>query len=411
MAAYTSSGERRLLQRLLIRSRQAGLLMRDEEAHQIKRIRAGDAQAKTRMTLANVRFVFCVAREYEGCGLPLCDLVDEGIVGMLGAMDHWDETRGTKFISYAVSWIRQSILIAIYEYGNDIKVPHWQRQLNHIWRNADRLAQQIGRWPTSYENGQMNQLTESVLGRWQRLTEPFLSLDQPVFSGEDKTIGDSVPDRAVDDPETILSNKELSSILTHALDGLTAQEQAVISEYFGLDDQQPLTLGQIGEGQSLTAERIRVIRDKALHKLRRHPGLRDYAWGREFPMDDDSNGNGSGGQLRLATTEPAVILCLLDEHGWTMRQLVNRTKRLCASPDMPTTWSSVLIDFYGLNHRSPMTLKSISANTSALVRIRDRALRYIAEQTDLPADLVKLTLGLSRKNSLAKQEKHLALSA
>jgi RNA polymerase primary sigma factor len=239
-----------------------------EEARLARRIKKGDKKALEKLTKANLKFVASVAKQFQNQGLSLADLINEGNIGLIKAAKRFDETRGFKFISYAVWWIRQAILQALAEQGRIVRLPLNRVAAVHK-RNqvSSRLEQKHHRTPSpeeiTKELGQTNNEAKATMG----ISNSHLSLDQP-YGQEDGLLSDILKDENSPSPDEELLAASLREDLDHALSTLTAREAEVIKLYFGLDHSKSLTLEQIGQQFSLTRERVRQIKEKAIRRLR-----------------------------------------------------------------------------------------------------------------------------------------------
>jgi len=243
-------------------------LSREEEIQRVQQAQAGDAQARQKLVTANLRFVVSVAREYTGRGLSLMELISEGNVGLLEALPRFDETRGFKFITYAVWWIRQAILKALAEQPQAVRPPmsrFYDRQ--KVEKQVDRLLQQLGRPPTLEEIADGAGLSVERVRQAFAMLQPDVSFDAPLFPEAEETRL-SVFASEENPVEEGLEKTMLTETLHQCLQTLDARERQILRGYFGLGDQPPMTLAQIGTGVGLTGERVRQLRDRALEKIR-----------------------------------------------------------------------------------------------------------------------------------------------
>lgn len=261
-----------------------GLIDSEEEAILAKRIRQGDEEALHKITRANLRFVISVAKQYQNQGLPLIDLINEGNVGLIKAAKRFDETKGFKFISYAVWWIRQSILQAIVEQARLVRLP-----LNKIGSNNrineayHSFMQEFEREPSVEELADLVGLSEKEVRNILRISGKHVSVDAPVTndSGSDAmTMLDTLAyDGSGEEPEGDLMTESLKEEVKNGLATLSPKEVQVISAYYGLNGQQPMTLEEIGYLCDLTRERVRQIKERAIRRLRKSTNrnnLRSY---------------------------------------------------------------------------------------------------------------------------------------
>jgi len=243
-------------------------------------VKQGNRLALKELTEANLRFVVSVAKDYQGQGLPLTDLINEGNLGLIKAAERFDETRGFKFISYAVWWIRQSILQALAEHSRIVRLPlNRVGTISKINKAAERLEQEYERAPRADELAKQLEMKPNEVNDAQRISRRHHSLDTP-FSDEDKNcLLDVIPDQATKEPDQELQMDSLQEEVAAALDTLKEREREVIRMYFGISHSYALTLNEIGEEFGLTRERVRQIKEKAIRRLRhrsRSRKLRQY---------------------------------------------------------------------------------------------------------------------------------------
>lgn len=244
------------------------LLTTDEEVELAQRIRKGDKRALERLTKANLRFVVSVAKQYQNQGLSLPDLINEGNVGLIKAAEKFDETRGFKFISYAVWWIRQSILQAIAEQSRLVRLPLNQVvSVNKIARELNKFEQEHERKPSVDEIAERVDLPEDKIADAMKANSRHVSMDAPIADGEDSSMIDFLAgDSSNTDKE--LAIESLKAEVSRILKLLTDKEQKVLRAFFGIDGSPEMTLDEIGEKYNLTRERVRQIKEKALRRLR-----------------------------------------------------------------------------------------------------------------------------------------------
>jgi RNA polymerase primary sigma factor len=256
------------------------LISAKEEVQLAKRIRQGDQKALEKLTKANLRFVVSVAKQYQNQGLSLADLINEGNIGLIKAAKRFDETRGFKFISYAVWWIRQAILQALAEQSRIVRLPlNRVGTLHKIGKISSTLQQEYGREPSAKEIANELSLTEGEVSDTLKISNSHLSLDAPFSVSEDNSLIDILEDEMQPSPDESLLDDSLRVEIEKALDSLTPREAEVINLYFGLNHEKPLTLEEIGARFSLTRERVRQIKEKAIRRLRhasRSKALRAY---------------------------------------------------------------------------------------------------------------------------------------
>jgi len=245
------------------------LINRDEEVRLAQGIRTGDSESLDKMVRSNLRFVVSVAKKYQNQGVLLPDLINEGNVGLIRAAHKFDETKGIKFISYAVWWIRQAILQALAEQSRIVRVPlNRAGALHRIGRRSSSLLQELGREPTVDEIAQGLDLTQEEVASTLAISQSHLSLDAPLAPGDDNRLLDYLPDQFSPQPEDETYEHALKNTVDHALSTLKEREAKVLRLYFGLDDQEPMTLEEIGSLLGITRERVRQIKERALSRLR-----------------------------------------------------------------------------------------------------------------------------------------------
>lgn len=256
------------------------LINAEEEVRLARRIKQGDKRALEKLTKANLRFVVSVAKNYQNQGLSLADLINEGNIGLIKAAKRFDETRGFKFISYAVWWIRQAILQALAEQSRIVRLPlNRVGTLHKIGKVSSSLEQTYGRIPSPDEIAKELELSESEVSDTLKISNSHLSLDQPFSVSEDNSLIDILEDEFQPGPDEALLDMSLRVEIEKALDTLTAREAEVINLYFGLNAEKALTLEEIGARFNLTRERVRQIKEKAIRRLRhasRSRSLRAY---------------------------------------------------------------------------------------------------------------------------------------
>jgi RNA polymerase primary sigma factor len=256
------------------------LLTPDEEVELAKRIREGDQLALEKLTKANLRFVVSVAKQYQNQGLSLGDLINEGNLGLIKAAQRFDETRGFKFISYAVWWIRQSILQALAEQSRIVRLPlNRVGSLNKISKTFSELEQKYEREPSPDELAEVLEVTTSEVVDTLKISGRHVSMDAPFVQGEENSLLDVLENDSEDTPDSELINDSLRREVQRALATLTMREAEVITFYFGLNGEHSMTLEEIGEKFNLTRERVRQIKEKAIRRLRhtsRSKALKPY---------------------------------------------------------------------------------------------------------------------------------------
>jgi len=256
------------------------LLTPDEEVELAKRIREGDQLALEKLTKANLRFVVSVAKQYQNQGLSLGDLINEGNLGLIKAAQRFDETRGFKFISYAVWWIRQSILQALAEQSRIVRLPlNRVGSLNKISKTFSDLEQKYEREPSPDELAEVLEVTTAEVVDTLKISGRHVSMDAPFVQGEENSLLDVLENDGEVTPDFALMNDSLRKEVQRALSTLTQREADVITLYFGLNGEHSMTLEEIGEKFNLTRERVRQIKEKAIRRLRhtsRSKALKPY---------------------------------------------------------------------------------------------------------------------------------------
>ena len=245
------------------------LITADEEVELAQRIKAGDHSALEKLTKANLRFVVSVAKQYQNQGLTLPDLINEGNLGLIKAAQRFDETRGFKFISYAVWWIRQSILQALAEQSRIVRLPlNKIGSINKINKMYAYLEQANERPPSAEEIAKELDMTINDVKESMKNSGRHVSMDAPLIEGEDSNLYDVLRSGESPNPDRLLLHESLRTEIERALETLTPREADVIRLYFGLADQHPMTLEEIGETFDLTRERVRQIKEKAIRRLK-----------------------------------------------------------------------------------------------------------------------------------------------
>ena len=247
------------------------LITADEEKELARQIKKGSQEALEKMTIANLRFVVNVAKKYQNQGLSLSDLINEGNIGLIEAAKRFDGTKGYKFISYAVWWIRQSILQALAEQSRIVRLPlNRIAMLYKISQASKRFEQEFGRQPSSSEIADDIEMSPDKVRDLLNISLRHLSLDASFKDGESNTLLDVLEDEIQPLTDEVVMQDSLKLEINKALSTLTPKEANVISLYFGLNYDHALTLGEIGVKFNLTRERIRQIKEKAIKKLK-HP--------------------------------------------------------------------------------------------------------------------------------------------
>jgi RNA polymerase primary sigma factor len=245
------------------------LISAEEEVDLARRIKKGDSQAMEKLIKANLRFVVSVSKQYQNQGLSLPDLINEGNLGLIKAAQRFDETRGFKFISYAVWWIRQSILQALAEQARIVRLPlNKIGSINKINKTYAELEQKFEREPTVLEIAKVLEIAPEDVKEAIRSSGRHVSMDAPLLDGEDGNMYDVLLNDDQPGPDKGLLNDSLRKEIERALSTLTYREASIIRLYFGLNGKHPHTLEEIGEEFSLTRERVRQIKEKAIKRLK-----------------------------------------------------------------------------------------------------------------------------------------------
>ena len=245
------------------------LISREMEVELAKRIRQNDQDALDTLVRSNLRFVVSVAKKYQNQGVSLSDLINEGNLGLIRAAHKFDETKGIKFISYAVWWIRQSILQALAEQSRIVRVPlNRAGTLHRIGKRSATLLQELGREPTVEEIAEGMDISEEEVAKTLSISQAHLSLDAPLTPGEDNKLLDYLPDTTNPGPDDEIFEHALTESIESVLATLKEREARILRLYFGLEGQEPMTLEEIGSQLGITRERVRQLKEKALARLR-----------------------------------------------------------------------------------------------------------------------------------------------
>jgi RNA polymerase primary sigma factor len=245
------------------------LITQDEEVELAKRIRAKDEEALDKLVRSNLRFVVSVAKKYQNQGVSLSDLINEGNLGLIRAAHKFDETKGIKFISYAVWWIRQAILQALAEQSRIVRVPlNRAGALHRITRRSSALQQELGREPTAAEVAEGMDIEVEEVEKTLSISQNHVSLDAPLVPGEENRLLDYLPDTQNPGPDAETFEHALTQSIEEVLKQLKEREAKILRLYFGLDSPEPMTLEEIGAQLGITRERVRQIKEKALSRLR-----------------------------------------------------------------------------------------------------------------------------------------------
>ena len=265
----TSSNDEGSLDQYLREISRYPLINQEEEVRLAQRIRKGEEEALDKLVRSNLRFVVSVAKKYQNQGVSLSDLINEGNLGLIRAAHKFDETKGIKFISYAVWWIRQAILQALAEQSRIVRVPlNRAGTLHRIGKRSSALLQELGREPTVEEIAEGMDISEEEVAKTLSISQSHLSLDAPLSPGEDNKLLDYLPDNMNPPPDEQTFEKALTESIEEALSHLKEREAKILRLYFGLDGEEPMTLEQIGSLLGITRERVRQIKEKALSRLR-----------------------------------------------------------------------------------------------------------------------------------------------
>ena len=241
----------------------------DEQAELAIKAKGGDQRAMNKLVESNLRFVLSIAKDYSWSGIPLEELSSEGNIGLIKAVSKFDETKGVKFISYAVWWIRQSIMQSIYENGNTVRLPiNKINNISKINKATDKLYHKLDREPTIQEIVGATELTEKEVKISVNDTMSYVSIDDKIKEGSDSEVGDFIPGETMDDIDTKINLNSLKEQINSVFEGLSAREIRILNMHFGLNGYYEMSLKEIGEELDLTNERVRQIKEFALKKLR-----------------------------------------------------------------------------------------------------------------------------------------------
>jgi len=265
----TSKNQNRILSKYIHEIAQTEPLSPDEEVELAQRAHQGDKAAVNKLVKSNLRFVVSVAKEYQGKGLPLIDLINEGNIGLMRAVHKFDETRGVKFISYAVWWIRQSILQALAEHSRIVRLPlNRVGSISKIIKQAEGLQNEKEREPRREEIAEQLELSTEDVSRTIRISKHHYSLDEPFRDDSSSSLKNLIGDKSVKSPDWGLMRESLRRDIEQSLQHLNQNERKVIQLYFGIGYEFPENLQEIGRRMGLTRERVRQIKENALRRLR-----------------------------------------------------------------------------------------------------------------------------------------------
>jgi RNA polymerase primary sigma factor len=266
---YNASGSSISIRNYFKDLRKLETLTGNEQTEMAIKAKAGDQKSLNKLVESNLRFVLSIAKEYTWSGLPLEELASEGNIGLIKAVYKFDETRGFKFISYAVWWIRQSIMQSIYENGNTVRLPiNKINNIGKINKASEQLFHVLDREPTAEELSSITDFSEKEIRMSVSDVMNCVSIDAKINGDSETEIGDLIPGETLDDIEGKMNSKSLKEEINSVLEGLTSRENQILNMYFGLNGYAEMSLKEIGEQLDLTNERVRQIKEFSLKKLR-----------------------------------------------------------------------------------------------------------------------------------------------
>jgi len=259
MSEYSGS-----LKRYMNEICQVALVTPEQEIELAKLIAAGDESARQRLIRANLRLVVKIAHDFKHLGLPLVDLISEGNIGLMKAVDRFDPSKGAKLSTYAAWWIRQYMMRALANQAKTIRLPaYFIQSLSRMNRTALQLTEKLGRQPTDAELAEAMELDEKTISRWRRASKSTASLNAPIEEGESKELQERVADESAKSPLQELLEKQLPGELAHYMDALDEREKFILAKRFDLDGEGKMTLEEVGEQLNVTRERVRQIQNEA----------------------------------------------------------------------------------------------------------------------------------------------------
>jgi len=408
------ANDQRSLNRYLLEIRNIPLIDAEEEVRLAIMIKQGNKKAQEDLTKANLRFVVTVARQYQNQGLSLADLIEEGNLGLMKAVKRFDESKGFKFISYGVWWIRQAILAALAEQSRIIKLPSNRvDMIQKVSKTKANLEQNYSRKPSPDEIAAELDIVEARVVEATVNKKGHLSLDAQFTGDEDNTLIDVLEDEKQPAPDQTLIDDSLKREVKRSLGSLTPREVEIITLYLGLNHEKAITLQEIGKIFNLTREAIRQIKEKAIRKLRTHKNLAlEYRlrFGDINPILDSS----SKGTKRKYQSQSWVKrnssglesdgsdITVKVHNSAYIQGLVDKLKKLRAdgkippNPQTQATW-----DFYGLDSKPPCLLSDINPNINRAFALKDKGLVIFAKLLSMRRTILMKVLDQHRQNKNA----------